>query len=113
MSIEEIGCCGAYCGTCPIIKNKQCKGCKLGYDNGERNIDKARCKIKVCCIKKDLDSCADCSELLECSTINDFYNKKGYKYQKYKEAAYYIREYGYIRFLEIANNWTNVYGKYK
>lgn len=113
MTTKKIGCCGAYCGTCRVIKDGLCKGCKLGYDSGERDIDKARCKIKVCCLKKGLDSCADCTELSSCSILNIFYNKNGYKYKKYKEAIEYIQENGYAKFLEIAANWTNVYGKYK
>ena len=28
---EEIGCCGAYCGTCREYR-KTCKGCKTRYD---------------------------------------------------------------------------------
>ena len=47
--IRFIGCCAAYCKTCPPLILGQCKGCKLGYDDGERKIAKAKCKIKVCC----------------------------------------------------------------
>ena len=111
MAIKDVGCCGAYCGTCRVLKEQTCKGCKLGYDNGERDIAKARCKIKVCCIKKGFNSCADCPELITCSIINVFYNKNGYKYRKYKEAVDFIRENGYSKFIEITNSWTNVYGK--
>ena len=58
MSILEIGCCGAYCKTC--IQNQQekypdeksCRGCKVGYKTGERNIDRVKCKIKICCFKE-------------------------------------------------------------
>jgi len=31
MSFEEMGCCGAYCGSCPVLKSGACKGCKNGY----------------------------------------------------------------------------------
>jgi hypothetical protein len=44
------------------LKEQACKGCKLGYDTGGRDIDKAKCRIKVCCLKKRYNSCADCSE---------------------------------------------------
>ena len=87
MSVEEIGCCGSYCGTCPVLEEQACKGCKTGYENGERNISKAKCKIKVCCINSKLQSCADCNEYNSCNTVNDFYNKNGYKYGKYKQAT--------------------------
>ena len=112
MSVSEVGCCGAYCGTCPALRNKTCKGCKTGYENGERELQKAKCKIKVCCIKKEHQSCSDCSEYADCGTLSDFYNKNGYKYGKYKQAAEFIRQYGYGAFLEIADKWTNAYGRY-
>ncbi len=56
MSIDEVGCCGAYCGACKVIKDNLCKGCKLGYADGARNISKAKCKIKVCCLKNQYNS---------------------------------------------------------
>ena len=34
---EEIGCCGAYCGTCREYL-KTCKGCKPGYLDGSRDL---------------------------------------------------------------------------
>jgi hypothetical protein len=113
MSIKEIGCCGAYCKTCKPFNTGACKGCKLGYDTGERELSKARCKMKVCCIGKGYDSCADCPEIETCSVINEFYSKNGYKYEKYRQAIEFIRENGYDEFLKIADNWTNAYGKYK
>lgn len=112
MSIADVGCCGAYCGTCSVLKEKVCKGCKIGYENGERDISKAKCKIKICCMKNNHQSCADCKECNSCSTINDFYNKNGYKYGKYKQATDYIRKHGYEAFLEIADKWKNAHGKY-
>lgn len=42
MSIEEIGCCGAYCGTCRELKEHLCRGGKLGHKTGERDISKAK-----------------------------------------------------------------------
>ena len=73
MSISEIGCCGAYCSTCSEFKEQACKGCKVGYESANRDILKAKCKMKVCCISKKLQSCADCSEYSTCSVLNDFY----------------------------------------
>lgn len=113
MAIIEIGCCGAYCGTCKEYKDKRCSGCKIGYDSGERDINKAKCKMKVCCIKRKQSSCADCLDYPSCNIINEFYNKNGYKYTKYKQAIDYIRENGYKKFLLIAEKWNNVYGKYE
>ncbi|NCA92715.1 DUF3795 domain-containing protein [bacterium] len=112
MSIEEVGCCGAYCKTCKANINF-CKGCKLGYANGERDINIAKCKIKVCCIKKGYCSCADCQEYALCSILQGFYGKNGYKYKKYKQATMYIMKNGYEKFLEIADKWVNALGKIK
>lgn len=68
--------------------------------------------MKVCCISKSLQSCADCCEYQTCHALNDFYSKNGYKYKKYKQAIDYIRAYGYDVFLDVANGWKNAYGKY-
>jgi len=43
-----IGCCGVYCKTCPPLIEHYRKGCKLGYDTGKRDINDAKCKMKVC-----------------------------------------------------------------
>jgi hypothetical protein len=113
MSIEEIGCCGAYCKTCRIYPENICKGCKIGYKNKDRDIEKAKCKMKVCCIKKELLSCADCKQYESCEILQGFYKKNGYKYKKYKEALEFIRKNGYKKFIKIADTWTMQYGKYK
>jgi hypothetical protein len=113
MSVVEVGCCGAYCKTCRSFAEKVCYGCKLGYSNGERDISKAKCKIKVCCIKRAYNSCADCLDYNSCRIVNEFYNKNGDKYRKYNQATEYIRENGYDKFLDIADKWKNAYGKYK
>lgn len=111
-SLLELGCCGACCKTCHEFM-VNCKGCKIGYTSGERNIDKARCKIKICCINKEYNSCADCSSLKNCSTINSFYSKNGYKYRKYQESIMYIKQNGYETFFKISEKWKNAYGKFK
>jgi len=113
MSVEEIGCCGAYCGTCRVYAEKACQGCKIGYKNGDRDITKAKCKMKVCCIKKKLNSCADCLDYSTCAVIHEFYGKNGYKYTKYKQAIDFIRNNDYDSFLELAEKWKNAYGKYE
>ncbi|MGD8449173.1 MAG: hypothetical protein PVF36_08050 [Desulfobacterales bacterium] len=108
------GCCGAYCKTCKPFLTGACKGCKIGFDTGERDINKVKCKIKLCCFQdKKHDTCADCSELESCNIIGEWYSKNGYKYRKYKEAVYYIRKNGYEKFFEIADNWVNAYGKFQ
>ena len=112
MSVLEIGCCGAYCRTCPEMRNGRCAGCKIGYDDGTRDIAKARCKMKVCCLGKGLATCADCDSYASCETIQNFHSKNGYKYKKYRQAVLFIQEHGYRAFLKIADGWKNQYGRY-
>ncbi|MGC9443881.1 MAG: hypothetical protein ACP5E9_02960 [Candidatus Methanospirareceae archaeon] len=45
--------------------------------------------------------------------MNQFFGKKGYKYKKYQQALEFIRENGYAKFIEIADNWRGPYGRYK
>ena len=111
MSVEEIGCCGAYCGTCKAY-NTTCKGCKIGFVSGERDISKAKCKIKICCVSKQLNSCADCQLYDDCEIVQSFHNHEGYKYGKYKQAIAYIKSNGYEKFLKKADKWNGAYGKY-
>lgn len=112
MPLSHLGCCGAYCATCKVFAAGLCKGCKLGYDTLERDITKAKCSYKVCCIKKGLGSCAECADYDTCESIQSFHNHSGYKYGKYKQAVAYIREHGYDKFFDIADTWTNAYGKF-
>ena len=112
MTKLEIGCCGAVCGTCQQFTGKVCRGCKVGYATGERDLNKARCKVKICCIINNFETCADCNSLATCKTIQDWHSKKGYKYGKYRQAIEYVKAHGYAAFIEIATNWKGPYGKY-
>ena len=114
MSVIEIGCCTAYCKKCRAFRDGSCRGCRLGYENGERDIDRAKCKIKVCCMtKKRLQTCADCNEFSSCATLETFYLKAAGKYRRYKESAEYIRHHGYEKFIEVAETWNDSRGKLK
>lgn len=98
--------------TCKPFKEKACKGCKIGFDTGERDIDKAKCKIKICCFKEHVfDTCADCPEFESCNIIASWYSKNGYKYKKYKETIEFIKTNGYSEFFKTAEDWKNAYGK--
>ncbi|MCE5187976.1 MAG: DUF3795 domain-containing protein [Eubacteriales bacterium] len=112
MPREMIGCCGAYCKTCKVYVQGLCKGCKTGYDTGERDISKAKCAIKVCCIRRGLSSCADCEAYGDCGMVSAFYAHESYKYKKYKQATEYIRAQGYEAFLRNADCWNGAYGAY-
>ncbi len=110
--IRFIGCCGAYCRTCDALKEGACRGCKLGYDRGNRDIAKAKCAMKICCFKdRHLETCADCQEYPICELIQAFQSKKGYKYRKYKQSIEFIREKGYFAFLHFSDRWKKPYGK--
>ena len=106
-----IGCCGAYCRTCPPLLAGQCNGCKLGYDTGERDFTKARCPMKRCCLARGLETCAACSDLAACGIVGAYHNKTGYKYGKYRQATEFIRTYGCAEFIRQAGAWTCAYGK--
>ena len=113
MAVEKIGCCGAYCGTCRAFADSACRGCKLGYESGERDLSKAKCRIKICCLSKDFLTCADCADYAVCQLLQGFYDKDGRKYKKYRQTTECIRQQGYTAFLEIAGRWTNASGKYE
>lgn len=106
-----VGCCGAYCRTCRPLLEGFCKGCKLGYSGSQRRLESAKCRIKVCCLTRDLETCADCSELFSCDIINEFFGKNGYKYRKYRESLEFIRAHGYAAFLAQADSWKGAYGR--
>jgi hypothetical protein len=114
LPIREIGCCGAYCKTCrESISGSNCRGCKSGYEDGGRDINKAKCKIKVCCFKgRKFETCADCLDYNNCNIILGFHDKSGYKYRKYKQSIEFIRTNGYAKFIKIAKNWKGPYGKF-
>ena len=114
MTILEIGCCGAYCKTCiqsqrmKYPDDRECRGCKLGYENGSRNIERAKCRIKLCCFKeKGLRTCADCKEY-PCSILETFFGKGREKYRKHLD---YIRLHGYQEFFKKADKWKGPTGK--
>ena len=107
-----VGCCGAYCRTCRAFIDGSCRGCKLGYEQGKREIRRAKCAMKVCCFgERKLETCADCADYETCEIIQDFYAKKGYKYKKYRESTEFIKKHGYAKFIPIADGWKSAYGK--
>jgi len=112
MTRMEIGCCGAYCRTCREYRNGHCKGCRLGYGEGGRDINRAKCKMKLCCFRdRGFETCADCPDVDGCPVLQTWLSKQGYKYKKYREALEYIRENGYEEFEKRANGWKNACGK--
>lgn len=83
-----------------------------GYLDGSRDLSRARCKMKKCCLTRGHITCGDCGEYESCEIIQSFLNHPGYKYGKYKQALEYIRAHGHAAFLNAAEHWTGAYGKY-
>jgi hypothetical protein len=109
---EYIGCCGAYCKTCGGFVRKKCKGCKLEFDTGVRDINRITCKVKKCCFGDNkFETCADCSKLETCSHMENWYKKGHGKYRAYKKYIDYIKENGYAKFIKIANKWKSFFGE--
>jgi hypothetical protein len=113
MSVKEIGCFGAYCKTCRAsAASGFCRGCKLGYENGKRDINKSKCKIKTCCFRdRNFETCAGCNYYSHCKTIQSLYANASYKHGKYRQSMDFIRKNGYRKFMNIADAWTGPYGK--
>lgn len=62
--------CGLYCAECYKYKKGKCPGCKM-------NTKASWCKVRTCCINKDIASCADCPEQgrESCKYFNNFMAK--------------------------------------
>jgi hypothetical protein len=87
-------------------------GCKIGFEGTERNINASKCNIKLCCFRdNNFETCAECSKMDYCSILEKWHNKNNGKYRKYKELLEYIKNNGYEKFTEIANNWKNEFGE--
>ena len=67
--------------------------------------------MKVCCLGRGHETCADCPDYPECEIIHGFYEKKGYKYGRYRGSMEFIRVNGYPAFIKIADRWNGPYGK--
>ena len=68
-STEYIAACGLYCGACRKYLNGKCPGCK-------QNEKATWCKIRQCCIEKEIHSCADCTmNVKDCKIHNNVIGK--------------------------------------
>lgn len=95
--------CGLYCGACPSYLKGKCPGCK-------DNVRATWCKVRLCCLENDLQSCADCkSKLMECNKFNNpFASIIGFLLNSDRKACIEkIKEKGYDDFaVEMTNNKT-------
>ncbi len=68
---EMIAMCGLYCGACPRFLKEKCNGCK-------ENKKASWCKLRTCCLDKNIASCADCddfTDVMVCKKYNNFMAK--------------------------------------
>ena len=68
---ELVANCGLYCGACKSYLRGKCKGC-------HENSKATWCKIRSCCIDKQIKTCADCTEFADpqaCAKFNNFMSK--------------------------------------
>ena len=66
--IGLIAACGIYCGSCGKFRKGKCPGCK---DNNKANW----CKIRTCCLGKEINNCSFCEEFPDpkaCGKYNNF-----------------------------------------
>lgn len=80
----------------------------MDYDIGQRDQSRARCRIKLCCMrKKQLQTCADCQNFDACNLLQVWYGKNAAQYRKYRESAEFIRKHGYDAFIRKAEGWKD------
>ena len=91
---------------------KAARAASRGILDGSRDLSRAKCRMKKCCLTKGYITCGDCEEYEHCETIQSFINHPGYKYSKYKQALEFIHAYDYVAFMKAAENCENAYGKY-
>ncbi len=109
-----IACCGAYCRTCKPFIEGHCKGCKVGYNLDNRDINRAKCKIKLCCFRDNkFDSCAECSKFSNCEIFFGRFKIGTRDNKKYQESLAFIKKNGYLKFIKLADNWKGPCGKLK
>ncbi len=59
--------CGLYCGACKAYLQAKCPGCR-------ENAKATWCKVRACCIEKNIETCAACDECSDPRTCGKFNN---------------------------------------
>lgn len=101
--VQLIARCGLYCGACKRYLTEKCKGC---HENGKASW----CKLRLCCMEKNIASCADCKEfsnVMDCGKYNNFMARIfGFIFNSNRSACITkIRQTGYEAFArEMAEN---------
>ena len=105
---ELIAKCGLFCGECPKFIKGKCKGC-------EENIKATWCKIRKCCIEKNIQTCANCLEYentKDCAKTKGFINDTfSFIFNSDRHACVvYIKEKGAESFVQTMteNKWVTM-----
>lgn len=64
---DLVACCGLYCGACSRYLKKKCDGCR-------ENAKATWCKVRSCCLTKEIATCADCDEFNDPKQCKKFHN---------------------------------------
>jgi len=93
---ELVSYCGLYCAACGKYKKGKCPGCA-------KNEKASWCKIRKCCIEKEINSCAECDEYthaMDCKMFDNFIAKMfEFVFKSDRKAGIeMIREKGYDEF---------------
>jgi hypothetical protein len=71
VNAELVAHCGLYCAACQSYLDEKCKGC-------HENSKATWCKVRSCCMEKQIKSCAECREFSDpraCKKFNNFMSK--------------------------------------
>lgn len=90
--------CGLYCGSCGKYLKGRCPGCA-------ENEKATWCKIRACCIDKNINSCAECNEfsdVKDCKKFDNFVSKMfEFVFKSDRKAGIkMIKESGYEEFVK-------------
>jgi len=69
MDKDQIGMCGAYCGTCDWRAKTGCQGCQ--HHKGEMFY--GTCRVAVCCSERGLLHCGLCPDL-PCAPLQEAFS---------------------------------------
>jgi hypothetical protein len=91
-----IAACGLYCASCKRFQADKCHGC-AGYEKA------TWCKIRACCLEKEIANCSACTEFIHLKDCKKFNNMLGRTIEFFfggdrAKSIEYIRENGADRY---------------
>ncbi len=101
MQTQLIAACGLYCANCRTFKKGKCPGCA-------QKQNASWCKIRTCCLDKNIANCSDCEEHInpmDCAKYNNFISRTiGFITQTDRSLCIdYLRKHSADRFVEHMN----------